>query len=174
MVHTIIALVRDHPGVLHRMVSLFRRRGYNIASLTVGPCGIPDVSRLTLVVDADVAQVVKQLNRLIEVLNVQDVTQDTTVDRETLLIKVHATAATRAPLIALATAHRARIVDIGTASAVLELTDTPEAIERFVGLVRPIGITEMIRTGRITMLRGTALTIRTDRSWAAQADGVGY
>src|SRR5277367_3108870 len=102
MSHTLMALVQDHPGVLHRVISLFRRRGYNIESLTVGRSEIPDVSRMTLVVDAEnVEQVTKQLNRLIEVLKVQDVTDDRTVERETALVKVHAPAASRAGLIAL-------------------------------------------------------------------------
>ncbi|HTA72968.1 MAG TPA: acetolactate synthase small subunit [Gemmatimonadaceae bacterium] len=157
-VHTILALVQDHPGVLHRVASLIRRRGYNIESLTVGRCEMPGVSRMTLVVDADVEQVTKQLNRLVEVLKVQDVTHDRTVERETVLVKVHAPAPSRAGLISLTTSHGARTVDVGIATLVFELTESPKKVDAFLDLLTPIGITEMIRSGRIAM---------------AQADGSG-
>jgi len=154
--HTLVALVQDHPGVLHRVVSLFRRRGYNIASLTVGGSELPGVSRMTLVVEADnVEQVTKQLNRLIEVLKVQDVTDDRTLERETALVKVQAPAASRAGLIALTAAHGAKVVDVGATTLVFELTETPDKVEAFVDLLRPMGIREMIRSGCIAMLRGT-------------------
>ncbi|HTD59336.1 MAG TPA: acetolactate synthase small subunit [Gemmatimonadaceae bacterium] len=156
--HVLIALVEDHPGVLHRVVSLIRRRGYNIESLTVGRCEMPGVSRMTLVVDADVEQVTKQLNRLVEVLKVQDVTHDRTVERETVLVKVHAPAHSRAGLISLTTSHGARTVDVGIATLVFELTESPKKVDAFLDLLTPIGITEMIRSGRIAM---------------AQADGSG-
>ncbi len=156
--HTVVALVQDHPGVLHRVVSLIRRRGYNIESLTVGRCELPGVSRMTLVVDADVEQVTKQLNRLVEVLKVQDVTHDRTVERETVLVKVHAPAQSRAGLISLTTSHGARTVDVGIATLVFELTESPKKVDAFLDLLTPIGITEMIRSGRIAM---------------AQADGSG-
>jgi acetolactate synthase-1/3 small subunit len=156
--HVLIALVEDHPGVLHRVVSLIRRRGYNIESLTVGRCEMPGVSRMTLVVDADVEQVTKQLNRLVEVLKVQDVTHDRTVERETVLVKVNAPAQSRAGLISLTTSHGARTVDVGIATLVFELTESPKKVDAFLDLLTPIGITEMIRSGRIAM---------------AQADGSG-
>jgi acetolactate synthase-1/3 small subunit len=158
MSHTVVALVQDHPGVLHRVVSLFRRRGYNIESLTVGRCELEGISRMTVVVDADVEQVTKQLNRLVEVLKVQDVTRDRTVERETVLVKMQAPAHNRAGLIALTTSHGARTVDVGLASLVVELTESPEKIDAFLDLLRPLGIKEMIRSGRMAM---------------AQADGSG-
>ena len=158
MSHVVMALVQDHPGVLHRVVSLFRRRGYNIESLTVGRCETPGVSRMTIVVDADVEQVTKQLNRLVEVLKVQDVTHDRTVERETVLVKVHATAKSRAGLIALTTSHGARTVDVGIATLMIELTESPGKVDAFLDLLKPLGIKEMIRSGRIAM---------------AQADGSG-
>jgi acetolactate synthase I/III small subunit len=167
--HTILALVQDHPGVLHRVISLLRRRGYNIESLTVGRSEMPGVSRMTVVVDAEnVEQVTKQLNRLIEVLKVQDVTDDRTVERETALVKVHAPAASRAGLIALAGAHGAKVVDVGVNTLVFELTETPDKVEAFVGLLQPLGVKEMIRSGRIVMVRGAI-----PAAWAAQADGQG-
>jgi acetolactate synthase-1/3 small subunit len=170
--HTLVALVQDRPGVLHRVVSLFRRRGYNIESLAVGRCEIPDVSRMTIVVDADVEQVTKQLNRLVEVLTVHDVTRDRTVERETVLIKVHALAQSSAGLIALTGSHGAKVVDVGSNSLVFELTESPERVELFVDLLRPLGIKEMIRSGRITMLRGTPPSAP-PASWVSQADGQG-
>jgi acetolactate synthase-1/3 small subunit len=173
MAHTIMALVQDHPGVLHRVISLLRRRGYNIESLTVGRSESPDVSRMTVVVDAEsVEQVTKQLNRLIEVLKVQDVTDDRTVERETALVKVHAPAASRAGLIALTGAHGAKVVDVGVNTLVFELTETPDKVEAFVELLRPLGVKEMIRSGRIVMVRG-AMPNNPKGSWAAQADGQG-
>jgi acetolactate synthase-1/3 small subunit len=154
--HTIVALVQDHPGVLHRVISLIRRRGYNIESLTVGHSETPGVSRMTLVVEAEnVEQVTKQLNRLIEVLKVFDVTNDPTVERETVLVKVQAPASARAGLIALTESAGARVADVGSNTMVLEVTDLPEKVEAFIDLCRPLGIKEMIRSGRIAMTRGS-------------------
>jgi acetolactate synthase-1/3 small subunit len=156
MTHTIVALVQDHPGVLHRVISLIRRRGYNIESLTVGPSEARGVSRMTLVVEAEnVEQVTKQLNRLIEVLKVFDVTNEPTVERETVLVKVQATASARAGLIALTESAGARVADVGANTIVLEVTDLPEKVEAFIDLCRPLGIKEMIRSGRIAMTRGS-------------------
>ncbi len=155
MTHTVVALVQDHPGVLHRVVSLVRRRGYNIESLTVGGSETPGVSRMTLVVNAEsVEQVMKQLYRLIEVLKVHDVTNDRTVERETVLVKVHAPPASRSGLIALTSAAGAKVADVGTNTLVFEVTDTPDKVETFVDLCRPLGIKEMMRSGRIAMVRG--------------------
>jgi acetolactate synthase I/III small subunit len=171
--HTIVALVQDHPGVLHRVISLLRRRGYNIESLAVGRSESPDVSRITLIVDAEnVEQVTKQLNRLIEVITVQDVTDSWTVERETTLVKVQAPAANRARLIALADAHSAQTVDVGINTLVFELTETPDKVDAFVEVLQPFGVKEMIRSGRIVMVRGaTPAVLR--REWTAQADGQG-
>ena len=156
MKHTIVALTQDHPGVLHRVVSLFRRRGYNIESLTVGKTETPGVSRMTIVSDGDdVEQVTKQLYRLIEVLKVSDVTNDPTVEREIALIKVHAPKASRAELVALGTVFRARTVDVGPTSMIFEMTGEPENVDRFLDVLRPFGIKEMMRAGRIAMIRGS-------------------
>jgi acetolactate synthase-1/3 small subunit len=170
MTHMVVALLQDRLGVLPRVVSLIRRRGFNIESLAVGSCEIPDVSRMTLVVNADVDHVTTQLNRLIEVLTVYDVTQDRPVVRETVLVKVPATTASRAHLLALATSHNARVADDGTTNLVLELTDAPDAIEAFLARLRPIGIAELSRTGRIAMVRGAPPPLP---SWTSQADGHG-
>lgn len=154
--HTIVALVQDRPGVLSRFVGLIRRRGFNIESLAVGHSETPEISRITLVVESDqVEQVVKQLYRLIEVIKVSDVTDDPTVEREMVLVKIHTTNATRAEIIALANVFAAKIVDIGTNSMILEMTGAPGKVENFIDVIRGFGVKEMMRTGRIAMVRGT-------------------
>jgi len=156
MKHTVVALMQDHPGVLHRVVSLFRRRAYNIDSLTVGRSETPGVSRMTVVTNgAHVEQVTKQLFRLIEVIKVADVTECPTVEREIALIKVQAPASARAELIALCTVFGAKTVDLGPSTMIIEVTGEPVEIERFLEVVRPFGIKEMMRTGRIAMIRGS-------------------
>jgi acetolactate synthase-1/3 small subunit len=149
--------MQDRPAVLHRVVSLFRRRGYNIDSLAVGQSEAPGVSRMSLVVDADdVEQVIKQLYRLIEVLKVTDVTGERTVERETALVKVGALAGTRHDVVATASACGAKILDVASSSIVIEITGDPEEVERFIEAVRPFGLKEMMRTGRIAMTRGAS------------------
>lgn len=153
--HTIIALMQDRPGVLNRAVSMFRRRGFNIESLTVGHTETPGVSRMTLVVESeDVEQITKQLYRLIEVLKVSDVTNDPTVDREMVLVKLHAPPATRPEIVSLANVFGAKVVDVGVRTMIVEMTGTPSKVENFIEVVRPYGIKEMMRTGRIAMVRG--------------------
>ena len=153
--HTIVALMQDRPGVLHRAVSLLRRRGYNIESLAVGRSESPGVSRMTLVVQAeDVEQVVKQLYRLIEVLKVNDVTKSPTVERETALLKLHAPAPRRTGIMAVANAFGAKVVDVGPTTVVVELTATSAKVDSFIEVVRAFGLKEVMRTGRIAMVRG--------------------
>src|SRR5436190_6469658 len=156
MKHTLVALMQDRPAVLHRVVSLFRRRGYNIDSLAVGQSETVGVSRMSLVVDAEnVEQVVKQLYRLVEVLKVTDVTNERTVERETALVKVSAQSSTRRDVVATANACGAKILDVASSSIVIEITGDPDEVERFIEAVRPFGLKEMMRTGRIAMTRGT-------------------
>jgi acetolactate synthase I/III small subunit len=153
--HTIVALMQDRPGVLNRAVSLFRRRGFNIESLAVGHSETPGVSRMTLVVEAeDVEQVTKQLYRLIEVLKVSDVTNDPTVEREMVMVKVHAPPPTRHEIVALTSVFDAKIVDVGVNTMIIEMSGTPSKVENFVEVIRPFGVKEMMRTGRIAMVRG--------------------
>jgi acetolactate synthase-1/3 small subunit len=147
--------MQDRPGVLNRAVSLFRRRGFNIESLAVGHSETPGVSRMTLVVESeDVEQVTKQLYRLIEVLKVSDVTDNPTVEREMALMKIHAPSSSRAEIVALTEIFDARIVDVGANTMVIELTGAPSKVENFIEVVRPFGLKEMMRTGRIAMIRG--------------------
>jgi acetolactate synthase-1/3 small subunit len=153
--HTIVALVQDRPGVLSRVVGLVRRRGYNIESLAVGHSETPGISRITLVVEwEDVEQVVKQLYRLIEVLKVSDVTSDPTVEREMALMKIHAPSAKRAEIVALTDVFEAKIVDVGVNTMVIEMTGSPAKVQNFIDVIKPFGVKEMMRTGRIAMVRG--------------------
>lgn len=153
--HTIVALVQDRPGVLSRVAGLVRRRGYNIASLAVGHSEQPGISRMTIVVESDhVEQVVKQLYRLIEVIKVSDVTEDPTVEREMVVVKIHAPPAVRHEIVAMCSVFDAKIVDVGATSTIIEMTGTPSKVENFIEVIRPYGIKEMMRTGRIAMVRG--------------------
>jgi acetolactate synthase-1/3 small subunit len=155
LTHTLVALVQDRPGVLNRVVCLFRRRGFNIESLAVGHSETPGVSRMTMVIEApDVEQVVKQLYRLIEVLKVTDVTDEQTVERETVLMKLHAPSAQRAEIMAQTTVFGAQVADAGTNTMIIELTAAPAKVDTFIETVRPFGIKELTRTGRIAMMRG--------------------
>ncbi len=158
MKHTVVALMQDHPGVLNRVASMFRRRGYNIDSLAVGGSETPGISRMTLVVDGEdavVEQVTKQLYRLIEVLKVSDVTDDPHIARELVLAKIYAPASKRQEVSSLAEAFGGKIADVGQDSLMVELTTSPDQIDNFIELVQPFGIREMVRTGRIAMVRGT-------------------
>ena len=163
MKRTLVAMVQDHPGVLNRVVSLVRRRNFNIDSLTVGHSETPGISRMTLVVDAaEVEQIIKQLYRLIEVVKVSDVTHDPVVEREVALVKVHAPKPARGELIALAGVYGARVVDVGATTMILEVTAFPSKVDQFVEIMRPYGIKEMMRTGRIAMVRGAQIHRVTD------------
>ena len=155
--HTIVALVEDRPGVLNRVSSLFRRRGFNISSLAVGKSEQPNLSRMTFVVEGDEAtleQVTKQLNKLIEVIKVSEFVEDEIVARELALIRVRATASTRSEIMQLVDIFRANIVDVAPQSLVIEITGEEDKINAMYNLLRPFGIREVMRTGRIAMARG--------------------
>lgn len=171
--HTLIALLQDRPGVLHRTVTLLRRRGFNIASLAVGRSEVPGVSRMTLVVDAaDATQVVAQLDRLVEVIGVKDVTRERAVQRETALAKITVPADRVSALLDLVMSHGARVLDVGDHELIFEITDAPERVEAFIDLVRPEGLSELMRTGRLAMMRGpTPQRLVAPEEYRAQADG---
>jgi len=150
--------MEDKPGVLNRVASLFRRRNFNIESLTVGHSEMPGISRMTIVTEGDgrtVEQVVKQLYKLINVTKVTDVTHDATVIRELALIKVHATSHNRAEILQLVDIFRAQVVDVAVNSLTIEITGDEDKVDGFIALLRPYGIMEMARTGRVVMLRGS-------------------
>ncbi|TMB08793.1 MAG: acetolactate synthase small subunit [Deltaproteobacteria bacterium] len=155
--HTYVATVEDRPGALNRVVSLFRRRGFNIASLTVGTTECPGVSRITLVVnsDADTAGRVKaNLEKLVDVLQVQDLTGVAALTREYALVKASVPPEKRPELLRLCSVFRARVVDVSPATLTVEITGTPDKVDALLEVVRPYGIAEMVRTGPLAMGRG--------------------
>ena len=155
--HTLVALVQDRPGVLTRIASLFRRRGFNIASLAVGKSERPGLSRMTFVVNGDdytVNQVTKQLDKLIDVIRVSDISSHEMVARELALIKVRTTTVTRGEIIQIVNLFRANIVDVGTQSMIIEITGEEDKINALNELLQPFGVTEMHRTGLVAMVRG--------------------
>ncbi len=158
--HTLVALVQDKPGVLNRMVSLFRRRGFNLASIAVGNSELPEFSRITFVVEGPptvVEQVRKQLMaKVVEVVKVSDLTEGDVVIRELALIKVKAPAGSRSEIIQIVDIFRADIVDVSPDSLTIEVTGTEDKIDSLMNLIRPFGIREITRTGRIAMTRGGA------------------
>lgn len=157
MRHTLAVLVENNPGVLARVAGLFSRRGFNIDSLAVGRTDNPSVSRMTIVVEGDdryLEQVNKQLHKLVDVLKISDITRDAYVDRELVLIKVSADAAKRAEIMQLVDIFRARIVDVGPKTLTIEVTGNDGKITAFEDSLRPFGIKELVRTGKIAMLRG--------------------
>jgi len=155
--HTLIALVQDKPGVLSRVASLFRRRGFNIESIAVGSSEEPRLSRMTIVVLGDIAeveQVRKQLDRLIDVVKVSDISKDSMVSRELALIKVRTTPATRSEIIQIVDIFRANIVDVAPDSLVVEVTGDEDKIDSLLSLLQDFGIKEITRTGLVAMTRG--------------------
>ena len=157
--HTIIALVEDKPGVLTRVASLFRRRGFNIASLAVGHSEKQGLSRMTFVVEGDeytVDQATKQLDKLIDVVKVSDITQEDVVARELALVKVQTSQETRSQIIEIVRLFRAKTVDVGAKSLVIETTGEEDKVNALLELLAPFGIMEIMRTGRVAMVRGKA------------------
>ena len=164
MQYTFVTLVENKPGVLNRVASLFRRRNFNIESLAVGRTEKPEVSRMTIVVDChddiDAHKIEANLYKLVNVIDVQDVTRQPSVTRDLALIKVKVAPEQRAEVNNLAEIFRARIVDVAPDSVIVEVTGTEEKIEGMVELLRPVGVLEMVRTGQISMTRGANTGIR--------------
>ncbi len=156
MKHTLAVLVENKSGVLSRVASLFSRRGYNIDSLAVGVTEDPEISRITIVVHGDdhvLEQVTKQLNKLVDVIKVLDIGGEDTVERELVLIKVAADVNTRAEIIQIADIFRARIVDVAPKSLIVEVTGDESKVQAIEKLLRQFGIKEMVRTGKIALIR---------------------
>ena len=157
MRHTLAVLVENQPGVLTRVAGLFSRRGYNIESLAVGQTHDPEISRMTIVVDGDdqvIEQVVKQLEKLVDVIDVRDISEAEHVDRELVLIKVKAEPKVRGEIMQIVDIFRARIVDIGHNSLIIECTGDEGKIRAIEKSLKPFGILELVRTGKIAMVRG--------------------
>ncbi len=155
--HTLVALVEDRPGVLNRVASLFRRRSFNIQSLAVGASEQPGLSRMTIVAigdSAQIEQVRKQLEKLINVVKVSDITEENMVTRELALIKVKTTASTRSEIMQIVGVFRANIVDVAPDSVTVEVTGDEDKVDSLLGLLRDFGINELSRTGRIALTRG--------------------
>jgi acetolactate synthase-1/3 small subunit len=157
MKHTLAVLVQNKSGVLSRVAALFSRRGYNIDSLAVGVTEDPEISRITIVVHGDdlvLEQVTKQLNKLVDVIKISDFGGDDTVERELALIKVTADTDNRAEIVQIADIFRARIIDIAPKSMTVEVTGDEGKVDAIAKLFRQYGIKEMVRTGKIAMVRG--------------------
>jgi acetolactate synthase I/III small subunit len=157
MSHTLSVLVENKPGVLARIAGLFARRGFNIDSLAVGETEDPSVSRMTISVSADgkpVEQIVKQLYKLINVLRITELPHDAAVERELALIKVGVGAGKRAEVIEICEIFRGKVIDVDADALVLEATGTPDKIQALEELLRPYGIVELARTGRVALARG--------------------
>jgi acetolactate synthase-1/3 small subunit len=159
--HTLVALVEDKPGVLNRMVSLFRRRNFNIDSIAVGSSEMPNFSRITFVVDGSetmVEQVRKQLmGKVVEVVKVTDITDKNIVIRELALIKIKAPSVSRSEIIQIVDIFHAEIVDVTQDNLTIEITGTEDKIESLLDLLKPFGLKELARTGRIAMTCGSAI-----------------
>lgn len=174
MKQTLVALVEDKPGVLNRVASLFRRRNFNIESLTVGHSEMPGVSRMTIVTDEyeNIRRNVIRANllKLINVIDVQDVTDQPCVIRETALIKVKADATIRGQVMDVAEMYRARIVDVATETLIVEVTGEPGKLESLVEVLEPFGVLEIMSSGKIAMTRGVVKP-RPDLAPATKANG---
>ena len=158
MRHMLSALVHNQPGVLAHVSGMLASRGFNIDSLAVGETEDASLSRMTFVVhgdDADLEQVRKQLDKIVTVVKVQDISSEDFVERDLMLIKVQAPAAKRMEISLLVEMFRARVVDIGIDSMIIEVAGQENKIEAFIDLMRPYGIQELARTGRIALVRGS-------------------
>jgi len=156
--HTLIAIVLDKPGVLNRVSSLMRARNFNIDSLAVSRTDQPDTSRMTITLHGDdvaVEQAAKQLYRLIDVLKVQEVTNEPVVAQELALVKIRATDANRSEILKLVELSKGRVVDLAADAVIVEVTGPESEVDQFVALVRTYGIKELVRTGSVVMSRGS-------------------
>ena len=159
MKHTVVAWMEDRPGVLSRVASLFRRRGFNIESLAVGHSETPGISRMTFVVDGDarmVDQAVKQLEKQIDVTRVEDVTDKPVVTRELALVRVKTDTQSRAEIMQIVDIYRAQIVDVALDSLIIQIVGSEDRVASLIELLNHYGFREMVRTGRVTITRGRA------------------
>ena len=169
--HILVALVEDKPGVLNRVASLFRRRNFNIDSIAVGHTEQPKLSRMTIIVEGDTAkveQVRKQLDKLVEVLKINDITEEDPVARELALIKVKAPPSYRSEIIQIVDIFRANIVDVSADSLMIEVTGDEEKLDSLLRLLRSFGIKEVSRTGCIALARGTARPLKIEEERLVQ------
>jgi acetolactate synthase I/III small subunit len=162
MLNTLVVYVENKPGVLSRVVSLFRRRNFNIDSLTVGRTEKPDVSRMTIVVEGDADQVRRieaNVYKLVNVLLVDDITNKPALIRDLALIKVNAPQATRSQILDIANVFKARVLDIALESITVEMTGGEEKVDRLIEILTPFGLLEVVRTGTVAMRRGATTVV---------------
>jgi acetolactate synthase-1/3 small subunit len=171
MKHTLSVLVEDEAGALTRITGLFARRGFNIESLAVGPAEQVGISRLTMVVVGDdrvIEQLSKQLYKLVNVLKVQDLTEAPSVERELMLLKVNATSATRSEVLELTHIFRAKVVDVAEEALILEVVGDPGKMVAIVQVLQKFGIREIVRTGKISLVRESRVNTEFLKSLAAK------
>lgn len=176
MKHTIAVLVENHFGVLARVSGLFSARGYNIDSLTVGETQDATISRMTIVAHGDdrvLDQIMKQLDKLVDVIKVEDLSGGDTIDRELVLVKVNATPGVRADLIQIVNTFRAKIVDVNPDTVTIEVTGTESKLDAMLELLRPFGVRELVRTGLITISRKNELLFQDAAPGKAGAGAAG-
>jgi len=155
--HTFVAYVEDQPGVLNRIASLFRRRNFNIVSLNVGRTHEPGISRMTVVIEADddkARRIEANLYKLVNVLSVEDITRQPNIVRDIALIKVKAPPEKRSEVLQLCQVFRARAVDVGPDTLVVEITGTQDKIMGLLTILEPFGVLEMVQSGTVAMTRG--------------------
>ena len=172
--HTVVALVYDRPGVLNRVVSMVRRRAFNISSLAVGHSETPGLSRMTFVVEGDdtmLAQVTKQLQKLVDVVKVSDSSLENSIYRELSLVRVSASAVTRSEIIQIVGIFRANIVDVAHDALIIEVTGDEDKLDSLVTLLKPFVVLEIMRSGRLAMVRGV-LQESTANGMVADAEDV--
>ena len=169
--HTFAVYVEDQPGVLNRVSSLFRRRGFNIHSLSVGTCEVPGVSRMTVVVRTDeggAARIRAHVEKLVPVVRVEDLSDRPAVVRDLALIKVGASQESRAAVMQLADVFGGKVVDVAPASLVVEICASEAKVDGLLEVLRPYGVLEMVRTGRVAMDRGSF--VESSREQVAEAE----
>jgi acetolactate synthase-1/3 small subunit len=169
--HTLSVLVEDKPGVLARVASLFSRRGFNIESLAVGPTEVPDISRITIVVNVEenpLEQVTKQLNKLINVIKIVELDHDNSVQREIMLVKVKSDLETRSHILETAQLFRAKVVDVAPDSVTIEATGKADKLAALLKVLEPFGIRELVKSGMVAVGRGSrSISDRAVRSTSA-------
>jgi len=156
--HTLSVLVEDKPGVLARVASLFSRRGFNIESLAVGPTEVPEISRMTIVVNVEslpLEQVTKQLNKLINVLKIVELEPEQSVSREFMLVKIKADSQTRSQVLEVVALFKAKVVDVAPEAITVEVTGNGEKLQTFLRMVEPFGIKELVKSGMVAVGRGS-------------------
>jgi len=176
MITTFAVYVENKPGVLTRVASLFRRRAFNIESLTVGHTDKPGVSRMTIAVDTDeigARRLEAHIYKLVNVLRVENITAAPSVFRDLAMIKVAASAESRTHVMQLVDVFRARVVDVAPDSLIIEITGTEDKIDGLLEVLRPYGVLEMVRTGRVAMTRGVRGTASASTGDTASADDEG-